>query len=79
MVHTAVCGHEYLVTPEEVFEINETSAFFWQELCAGITVKGLTEKTAAYYEIGDASAVLADIRKFVDALEARHMLVRCAA
>ncbi len=79
VVYTAVCGHAYLVTPEDILEINETSAFFWQYLGTGITVKELAEKAAASYAIGDASALLADIRYFVDALLSRHMLVRYTA
>ena len=67
-------GEEYVVVSvgkaAEAFNgmirMNESGAFFWQELTAGTTEDALVEKAVASYNGLDERTARADVRKFVE-------------
>ena len=67
-------GGEYVVVSvgeaAEAFNgmirLNETGAFFWQELTAGTTEDALVRKMCARYRGLDEATARADLREFLD-------------
>ena len=67
-------GEEYVVVSvgeaAEAFNgmirLNETGAFFWQELAAGTTEDALVRKMCARYRGLDETTARADLREFLD-------------
>ncbi len=76
VVLTAICGEHVLVAASEaqklcpyVTELNETSAFLWQQLTSGSDLDGLMAALGEEYELDDPNAA----RQAVDAF-LRQML-----
>lgn len=67
-------GGEYVVVSvgeaAEAFNgmirLNETGAFFWQELTAGTTEDALVQKMCVRYHGLDETTARADLREFLD-------------
>lgn len=82
VVLTSICGEHILVAAKRlrnvcpyVTNINETSAFLWQRLVGGATVKQLMDAVEAEYELEDEGAALEAVNAFVNQLIELNYLI----
>lgn len=76
VVQTSICGRYFLVTPEKTIQINETAAFYWRHLAAGIDEASLLTLAESRYEIVDPEALREDYRALTELLREERLLVR---
>ncbi len=82
VVLTAICGEHVLVAAAAirdlcpyVTEINETSAFLWQQLTHGADLDGLMAALDSEYDIPDPSAARQAVEAFLrQMLELNYLL-----
>jgi len=76
VIKTSVCGKSFLIIPDKTIEINETAAFYWEELVNGIDENDLIERTQRDYEVEDEESLKKDIQSLTESLVENRLLVR---
>ena len=82
LVLTQVCGEHLLVAASALRELcpyvtklNETSAFLWQRLKQGATLRELEQAVAEEYEVDDPAAVRGLIETFLRQMQEMNYLL----
>ena len=82
VILTTICGQHILVAAAAVrdlcpyvTEINETSAFLWQQLTSGADLNGLMAALDAEYELPDPSAARQAVESFICQMLELHYLL----
>ena len=77
VILTSVCGHSYLVTPNETIGINETAACCWKRLATGATPEELAALVTEEFDTAENEKVMEDIERLISVLLSSKLAEKC--